>query len=142
MAIIRLLYVLVMAYVIISDLTIDDYVFDPYKKSFEEITGKKIPSFLSVGFATRSEGIAGTCKFVPYSISVDPKVWFYVDSSTKTAIIYHELSHCVCLRLRHSEGELSDGCPESIMNATIPSEECLDKHWDYYMTEFCVDKSE
>ena len=139
---IKTIFILLPFIISISNFLVDEPIFDFYKETFEIDTGVKIPDYITITFATRRNPIAGQCFLnIPYVIAIDPTVWFNKSYIEKKALIYHELSHCVCFRLLHTSGEMEDGCPKSLMSKNMASKKCYEKHWDYYMTEFCLDKS-
>lgn len=81
--------------------------------------------------------IIGQCDYVSNNISIDPKFWYasFQPERRKKAVVFHELAHCVCKQYKHDNSAKSDGCPVTIMNSSIPSQQCLVKHWEDYMDE-------
>lgn len=134
-----LYYIIIFLVLVLGSFMFDDPTFEPYKKQFEKDTGTTISKFITVNFSTREGNIAGSCRAFPYIINIDPSVWFRVSAIQKQALIYHELSHCVCFR-GHTTGYLKDGCPKSLMDTRMMRTSCLEKHWEKYMAEFCLDK--
>jgi len=113
----------------------------PYVKRFgkdmnidyDELKGHSI-KFLNLNHL--GESVAGVC-YGLNDISIDPDFWY--DSSRsdreRTAVMYHELVHCVC-GFDHSKGKrIPTNCPVSIMNPTLPGGECLKDNWDYYIAD-------
>jgi hypothetical protein len=82
-------------------------------------------------------------------------------SKSKTILIYHELTHCLCGRGHNhnlgtypeaandksdlpddiadkdleKSGYFSDRCPVSLMHPRVPNAVCIDKHWNHYLGE-------
>lgn len=91
------------------------------------------------------------------TIRIDIGFWNISPPLQRWALMAHELSHCLCTRdhdydhgkpyldvklvdtlnILHifPSGYLSDNCPMSIMHPTIPNEDCLKKHKEYYSKE-------
>jgi len=122
-------------------------------------------SFEDRGWTFFEGGSIGTCNFPflgkAGAIRIDPKFWGQATDWQKKGLMWHELGHCACtlghtvelseleagnwfLRLlerwglrtkRQDHLYLADGCPKSLMFPLIPSDSCLQKHWDLYETE-------
>lgn len=60
-------------------------------------------------------------------ITLDKKIWEGLSTQKQKALIWHEIGHCV-LHLNHNNDKMEDGCPVSIMNSHIVSDECMDEH--------------
>lgn len=125
---------------------IQDKEFIPYIERFAADTNQPLDKILktnSIAFTeieTPDEKknemyvIIGQCNLATLGVSIDRSNWKTESIQTKTALIHHELGHCYCL-IGHVEAELKDGCPDSIMNPLLPSEACLEKHWDRYIDD-------
>jgi hypothetical protein len=60
--------------------------------------------------------------------------WQGADITTRRLVAYHELGHLV-LNKRHNDEKRADGCPQSIMHASLPTSECIDKYKEEYEQE-------
>lgn len=97
-------------------------------------------------------------------ITIDGPYWDQSSGATKVALLYHELTHCYCGRQHdfgdgtpypepsfkdafeefmskqpnsplRPKGYLDDSCPQSVMHPIVLSDECIQKHYDYYVKE-------
>ena len=115
--------------------SVDDTM-KPYKDSFlvdmqmldEHFKG------LDIKFLSLSDSIVGQCNPFTKKITIDPTYFFKANEKQKSALIYHELGHCVCDKV-HYDKKLKDGCPKSLMYQNIPWNSCLQTHWNYYIIE-------
>ena len=113
----------------------------PYVNSFIEDMGyekDRIDGY-TVRFETLSHLNAGTigyCQPLSKRIRIDPTYWYgpFVSEKSRTALVYHELGHCVCYEA-HDDSLLPDKCPTTIMHHRLTSNTCLQRHWDYYVEE-------
>lgn len=90
-----------------------------------------------IGFSDLFQGnIVGVCIYGVRSIFLRRDYWKFSSDIEKRALVYHELGHCVCNSFGHNENfDVLNKCPESIMYPEIPSEYCLNKQWNYYVSE-------
>lgn len=106
---------------------------------------------LSAGFSKLDSPIIGQCTtfgLARNEITVDPINWERYGPLEKTALMYHELGHCLC-DLDHTymvnykyqenvytgEGFYPDLCSKSLMAPEIQDTRCLMAHWDSYIEE-------
>lgn len=82
----------------------------------------------------KSYQILGLCNYATGQIKIHPEHYYSSPELSAKAVVYHELTHCVCLR-SHDNSKFKDGCPQSIMNESIPSNGCLNKHWVEYIKD-------
>lgn len=85
-------------------------------------------------------------------IDIDEHFWLKRESLEKQALIYHELTHCLCSREEHDyakgklysetgskrdddKGYFDDGCPISIMTPNLAPAFCVSVHWTEYVKE-------
>jgi hypothetical protein len=85
-------------------------------------------------------------------IDIDKSYWSHADALSKQALIYHELTHCLCNRYEHDYGDgklypepnsnapdikgyYDDGCPLSIMHPTVAPSVCVSEHYEEYIKE-------
>lgn len=120
---------------------------------------------VTIGFRDIKEGsVVGFCTFGGYfrEIDIDINYWNNSDSSTRLALLFHELTHCYCGRghdygedeaypeteaLRRARalkwlleggprpGYWDDGCPVSLMYPIVVDNECLQAHYAEYTEE-------
>ena len=86
--------------------------------------------------ANDNRRIIGVCNRYTKHIGIDP-TFFYDKNETekrKTALIYHELAHCICYS-GHQDTKMEDGCPTTIMHSSLASNKCLQRHWNHYKKE-------
>lgn len=68
-------------------------------------------------------------------IVVDPNRWEQMPEEQRTALLFHEMGHCV-LNREHKSGPMdSGGCPGSVMNPYTLSATCFSGHRDHYEEE-------
>ncbi len=81
--------------------------------------------------------VIGKCNPFTNVVSIDPGYWYdlFRSEKHKTALVHHELGHCVCGIYTHVDDVMPDKCPVSIMNTSIPSNTCLQRHWDHYVED-------
>lgn len=133
--------------------------------TLQELNEKVPVSFEERGWGTFKGGTIGTCNFPfmgqPGAIRIDPNFWTQASTLQKKGLMWHELGHCACT-LGHSIeiDELDsknwfikflnnigiktnrkahlyfdDGCPRSLMYPRLPSDSCLERHWQKYEDE-------
>ena len=128
-----------------SSFKVQDKHMVPYIEKFtEEMDVEKddVDKF-SVSFLTlpvneeKKTKILGICNPLTRSITIDPTFWYsmFEPKIRRTALIYHELTHCVCEQYVHDDMIMDDGCPTTIMNTKLPISKCLRKYWDEYVEE-------
>jgi hypothetical protein len=110
------------------------------------------------------KGTIGQC-MIPFfetkgKITIDPNYWEKASEYSKKGLILHEMAHCACsvghtveiyelethwlIKFLHKFGIKTardrvhyrdDGCAKSIMFPYIPSNYCIEKHWNEYVEE-------
>jgi hypothetical protein len=117
---------------------------------------------VTVGFKRLSGSIVGMCTHggLWNEIDIDPSFWNYSTNLEKTALIYHELTHCYCNRGHdHGKGEEygtldqmvkevdlwhggevpgrypKDFCPTTLMYPRVLDNECMQMHYNDYVKE-------
>ena len=78
--------------------------------------------------------LIGQCDLDNNQVTIDETFWKNATDLSKTALIYHELGHCLLYRA-HTEQVKSDGCPSSLMFNVIADDDCLAVHMEEYLTE-------
>ena len=120
--------------------------------------------FANLGWQPVKGGTIGMCYYPAFGnkgkIEVDTSFWVQASETKRRGLMWHEFGHCVCglghtveigqlepnwfIKFLHRLGiktarnrdfYLEDGCPTSLMHPLLPSEECLDKHWDRYKSQ-------
>lgn len=151
-----------------------DKTLQPYVKEYDRlIKESKISGVsskdLSAGFRTlevdkkdKNLHVIGLCRDTKEGpeILLDPEFWKESSDLRKTALAYHELTHCLCGRPHthpkgtykeaddeklpdpstpakelYKRGYFQDMCATSIMHPVLPDYECLVVHWEYYERE-------
>jgi hypothetical protein len=92
-----------------------------------------------VGFGTVRGGsgqAAAVCEkeAIP-TVVFDTARWTELTNPQKRALMFHELGHCVLNRPHTTELQSTNGCPSSVMTATLPLVSCLEKNEDVYDAE-------
>jgi len=67
-------------------------------------------------------------------IAVDRSRWEKMEEMKRTALLFHEMGHCV-LERRHKEGIAEKGCPSSVMYPYTLSNDCFTEYKIQYETE-------
>lgn len=69
-------------------------------------------------------------------IIVDQKKFEAMAEGKRTALLFHEMGHCV-LNREHSDGGRvnNTSCPNSVMNSYTLSDQCFTGHRDHYESE-------
>ena len=121
-----------------------DSVLNTYVDSFVEEMNfhPDVMDGFSVNFRTMrvsakdNKRVVGICNRYRKHIAIDPTFFYDKSESSKrkTALIYHELAHCICYS-NHQDDKMEDGCPTTMMNSMLPANKCLQKHWNYYTKE-------
>ena len=91
--------------------------------------------FYSVKFKSLKDPLAGNCALGFREVYIDPTYWFNKSYRDKKVLVYHEMCHCKSWELHYNKLR-EDGCSVSLMYPRMPSDRCLDLHWDDYMREF------
>lgn len=115
----------------------------PYIRNFGkdmEFTKKQLSKYdvkfttLTLFFESEHYSPIGKCSPLAKTVYIDPKNWYgtYESEYRRTALVYHELAHCVCL-IGHNDILLPDKCPADIMHTYLPKHYCLVRHWDMYI---------
>jgi len=69
-------------------------------------------------------------------VTIKKSWWDTAEESTRLSLVGHEFGHCELSRgHKDSDSEFSDGCPDSLMRASVVSSRCFDAHEDYYVDE-------
>ncbi len=115
--------------------------FAPYVHTFEEegrARGKEFQvSSLIIVRETLSPKIRAQCRKSPLAapvIAVNSAIWDASSPMDREALLMHELGHCIVGR-DHTEGELADGAPLSLMRSISPYGSSYKGHRDYYLNE-------
>lgn len=144
-----------------------DAAFEPLVNSYKHLAEKKNIKFthnVTIGFTNiKHKDVVGICNYGSNfrEIDIDRKYWNSITDKQKEALVFHELTHCYCLR-KHDYGEgslypdaktskfaksqkldffiiapgyLVDGCPSSIMYPYVVGTKCMKKYEDYYLSE-------
>lgn len=108
----------------------------PFLALWEKDTGITV-HLRTIRLGELKEGIAGTCWILNRKIIIDKDVWDRSDFYSRKELLYHELGHCVLLRM-HNNSTFQNGCPKSIMYDTMFSTEqlrCYINNESYYIEE-------
>lgn len=113
----------------------------PYFLQFEadfNLSTKYIQAEMS---DTMSMTVAGACFFngatAPKGdyILVNRKVWNGLEEDTKLFLLYHELGHCLLLKMHEDDGQLDDGCKSTLMYPKLQYGGCFSRHKAYYINK-------
>ena len=139
--------------------------FTPYIQEFiyasqGKVSKRKFDGF-TMGFRDYDEDVStvGTCHPAAFEVDISREWWAdNVSQSKRIELVFHELGHCV-LRRGHTQkptgsswmafwerigfkigmfeekGLLPDKCPASFMHPYTFSEECINRHFNYYIEE-------
>jgi len=121
------------------------YVYD-FSKEVKKLHKVRI-GFKDIKLKIGKGSIIGMCTFSVYplgpEIDIDIKYWKRATPLERRSLIYHELTHCYCNSLFHTDDIMSnDSCPVSIMYPSAFDEQCLKQYWYEYMVdlrEICND---
>lgn len=83
--------------------------------------------------------IVGKCYPHLGLVEIDPRTWYFSSKIVAKAILYHELSHCLCYNGHEDKAVRKDGCPVSLMEPSAPSTSCLLIHWEDYKKKLFKD---
>jgi Putative phage metallopeptidase len=141
---------------------VDEYV------ALAKINGISFSKMPTMGFDELAGRTVGNCWMNPVfdyrEISIDKSFWDATSAERKTAVIFHELTHCVCNRdhdygqdkpypednlpgtvftviknavviPKIDDGFYDDGCPVSLMHPDIVPTECMKLHYPEYVKE-------
>lgn len=140
---------------------------DEYK-SLANDRGIKFTNTVTIGFKEINHGdVVGICNYGKdfREIDIDINYWETITALQKKGLIFHELSHCYCLRKHDydedrpypesktsfvksrpppfffiSAGFFLDGCPVSIMYPYVMGDSCMEEHekdYNYEMLNRC-----
>jgi hypothetical protein len=139
-------------------------IYDEYQV-LSKLNNIKFDKPITIGFKRiNSSSVIGLCHESPRfrEIDLDVDFWKYSTSTSKYALLFHELAHCMCgrdhdyaedkkypdsqlkrvnwdqilvLKKVSMPGYMEDGCPESIMTPEILSDDCFSTHYDHYTKE-------
>ena len=131
-----LLFIIVANYIKHSAITGDPELMLYVDLFSEEI---KQPNQVNISFVDEIKDddpiykIIGSCNiFLFYkSIIIDRQNFLEASKIERKALLYHELAHCIC-DLDHNNLQEME-CHYSLMNELLPSQYCLEKHWDRYI---------
>lgn len=139
---------------------LQSYVEEFIRASNGKITKKHFDGF-TMGFKDygANSNVVGTCHYSVNEVDIS-EVWWNRSSThyEKTALIFHELGHCILKRGHTNKptysgfvpwlerigfklgifkelNDLSDGCPASLMNTSVVGDRCTVKHFNYYLQE-------
>lgn len=125
----------------------------PYIDEFKDVAKKHGLTFkhqVTMGFTDiKFNFVVGICHYGMgfREIDVDRNYWNICSPLEKKVLLFHELVHCYCTRLHdygknldydendYTKGYGKDGCPISIMAPNLPTQECIKKHYEWYMLE-------
>ena len=141
-----------------------DKEFTPYVQEFiyaseGKVTKRKFYGF-TMGFRDYEGGsVVGTCHPVANEVDINREWWNKNQSQAeKIELVFHELGHCILHRghtqqpfsddfagwieglgfkigLFEEKGKLPDGCPASFMHPYTLGEDCISKHFNFYIKE-------
>jgi hypothetical protein len=138
---------------------VSDPEFDKYLNEYKRLAQQKGITFknkeLTInfvdGFKKQQGSVIGICEyFSDNRVEILIKKPYYEDASerTKEALMYHELTHCMCFRDHEYKGYMykkgtespedtmfRDGCPKTLIFPTILTTYCSEEHWDHYLDE-------
>lgn len=114
----------------------------------------------------KSDKIIGVCHYGLgfREIDIDRKFWERAGELQREALVFHELTHCICSRHEHDyadgkiypeadlnkflvyatkmcvepgsqKGYYDDGCPLSLMHPTVLDSTCMSLHYPEYIKE-------
>jgi hypothetical protein len=120
---------------------------------------------VTIGFKEIDQGaVVGECTVAPTfrEIDLDITYWNNTTNTTHLAVLFHELTHCYCLRMHDYGKDLpypessadrvkvalewrlhggprpgywDDGCPASLMHPSVVDDDCVKAHYDQYVQE-------
>lgn len=117
--------------------------FESYVSSFEESAHARGVDLaiadLVIEFGTPAAPTAdATCyqggNTVP-RIVIDQKKWDAMPEAKRTALLFHEMGHCVLDRPHLDGAKSGSSCPVSVMNSYTLSATCYSSNEDYYLSE-------
>lgn len=120
-----------------------DPAFEYYARTYTDLSKINLSDKnLTVEFADLETPVLGQCQIhrsffrgiVRRSIKIDRRTWQHENEKVKIILFLHEMLHCVELK-DHTEEELPDGCPASMMNPIILPDACIDLHLEHYLKE-------
>ena len=116
--------------------------FESYVSSFEAAASSQGRSLkiedLTIEFGTPASASADATCFqgtgVP-RIVVDKAKWDAMPEGKRTALLFHEMGHCVLEREHKPGNGRANACPDSVMNPYTLSDFCFSKLRDEYLVE-------
>lgn len=117
---------------------VQDPAFIPYLIAFEEqyrgfgVTTTTIDIEFYPTLAKQNE--LGECELHQDKIEISRQYWSNLSDISKQNLIYHELGHCIFNRV-HVDTTYLDGCPTSIMNTYLLTDNCFLAHKDALLAE-------
>jgi hypothetical protein len=142
-----------------------DEEFKPYVQEFiyasqGKINERKFESF-TMGFRTFKSSVStvDVCHPIAYEVDISKEWWENTLSQPKRIeLVFHELGHCILNRghtqkpigddwldfferlgfkigMFEEKDTLPDKCPASFMHPYTLSEQCINKHFNYYINE-------
>lgn len=144
---------------VVSIMTFDVYQdpeFAPYVEEFVELTNNKLITqkikYIDMEFVDMKDEMvdgkveaapAAVCHSTVYSstekigkkITFNKNYWNTYSERQKTALVFHELGHCILGKLHNDTFIPRSGCPKSLMFPAIIGNKCLQMHWKYYTDE-------
>lgn len=93
---------------------------------------------LIIEFGTPASGNADATCFQGRGsprIVIDKAKWDAMADAKKTALLFHEMGHCVLQREHKPGNGRANACPDSVMNPYTLSEFCFSKWQDEYLAE-------
>lgn len=115
-----------------------DPAFRTYVNAYEAKLGSEVYG-IPINFVQQDAGRAGVCYLYTErdelwkEIQIDRQSWTHLTERQKTALVFHELEHCVNEVLTHINDLREDNCSFSIMYPYIQSDVCLERYEDDYM---------
>lgn len=137
------------------------YISEFIHMSDGKVTYKNFDNF-SIGFRKydSKDSTVGTCHYFADEVDISVDWWFsdFNTPSERLELVFHELGHCILKRGHSSKpykggfvqwlervgfrlgiftekGYLYDGCPASFMHPYTLGENCINKHFSYYIKE-------
>lgn len=112
-----------------------------YVKTVESISNGKLKlGKNTIGFVDHIyQNAIGSCNFMPahrgFEIDIRKDYWKKLTHLQKLFLVAHELRHCGCFEIFHTDLEFKDGCNISYMGTSIEPHACLYYHYDHYYRE-------
>ncbi len=110
----------------------------PYAKEFFLEGQKRLADFdrinteIVIQFGELPKGKAGSCKKLKRLVTINPDLWYLMDSIQRKALVFHELAHCVLGR-DHVDSALPRGECVSLMVGNASDSTC---YYDFYSNDW------